>query len=553
MLDTVSVSLVQFKIYQEIEDGKCKIDPALYTAVHKIMISFVDVCALALTLKDGSWFHRTKATTKMVVLNNDSGISKALDEFKDLVERHSKIQGTVTLKYVMDNRTDLQKLLFIANDMNAKVENTEKGVNTLVGAEDSRKLEEIRKANLETLRTMLSISIEVTQAFKSTRDHYWDTCVEGSGKWILEETKYRDWLTASVPSSPMLLLTGDNRSGKSVLMSRISYQLQSQAVELVEKASTGTTTARKSIVAYHFFPSKSDKSSKDKEQRPTMTALKCLALQVAEQDSGYLKTAAAFCKSKSESYFKDMASATQLWQDLKLGAPERELKYFFLLDGLDQVSDDTAEELCQVLKFLQESFKSSGLSPVKVFLSCHADVLRRDTPDTIREVFRDVPEIDIGAYNEGDIRLYIASELKRRELLQGSDEKSRNLRESMLERLPTLGDFYKVEAVLSRIGDGVEQGFTFEELTVTLEEGFRDPKTIAENEVKLLRTKLNSREIDELNELLLWTMAAVVPLNLEQLEAALASYIVSLFLQRVTIHIYVLPFCSTPQCSNLPQ
>jgi hypothetical protein len=526
MLDTVSVSLVQFKIYQEIEDGKCKIDGALYTAVHKIMISFVDVCALALTLKDGSWFHRATATTKMVVLNNDSGISKALDEFKELVERHSKIQGTVTLKYVMDNRTDLQELLFIANDMKAKVENTEKGVNTLVGAEDSRKLEEIRKANLETLRDMLSISIDVTQAFKSTRDHYWDTCVEGSGKWILK-TAYLDWLTASVPSSPMLLLTGANRSGKSVLMSRISYQLQSQAVELVEKASTRTTAARKPILAYHFFPSKSDKSSKDKEQRPTMTALKCLALQVAEQDSGYLKTAAAFCKSKGESYFKDMASATQLWQDLKLGTPERELKYFFLLDGLDQMSDDTAEELSQVMKSLQETFKSSGLSPVKVLLSCHADVLRRDA---IREVFRDVPEIDIGTYNEGDIRLYIASELKRRELLQGSDEKSRNLRGSMQERLPTLGDFYKVEAVLSRMSDGVEQGFTFEELTVTLEEGFRDPKTIAENEVKLLRTKLNSREIDELNELLVWTMAAEVPLNLEQLEAALASYIVSLLL-----------------------
>jgi hypothetical protein len=86
---------------------------------------------------------------------------------------------------------------------------------------------------------------------------------------------------------PVLLLTEDNRSGKSVLMSRISYQLQSQAVELVEKASIGTTTARKPILAYHFFPSKSDKSSKHKEQRPTMTALKCLALQVAEQYSGY--------------------------------------------------------------------------------------------------------------------------------------------------------------------------------------------------------------------------------------------------------------------------
>jgi hypothetical protein len=192
------------------------------------------------------------------------------------------------------------------------------------------------------------------------------------------------------------------------------------------------------------------------------------------------------------------------------------------------VSDDTAEELSHVIKSLQESFKSSGLSLVKVLLRCNADVLRHDT---IWKVFRDVLEIDIGAYKKGDIRLYIASSLKRQELLQGSDEESRNLRESMHKRLPALGGFYKAEAVLSRMSDAVEQGFTFEELRVILEEGFRDSKTIAENEVKLLRTKLNSRGIDELNELLVWTMAATeVPLNLEQLEAALASYIVSLLL-----------------------
>jgi hypothetical protein len=129
MLSKVPVSLVELKIYKKIEDGKCKIDGALSTAVHKIMIGFVDVCALALTLKDGSWFHKATAAAKMVVLNNDSGISKPLDEFKELVERHSKIQGTVTLKYVMESKTDLKQLLFIANDMKAKVQNTEKGVN----------------------------------------------------------------------------------------------------------------------------------------------------------------------------------------------------------------------------------------------------------------------------------------------------------------------------------------------------------------------------------------------------------------------------------------
>jgi hypothetical protein len=44
--------------------------------------------------------------------------------------------------------------------MKAKVQDTEKGVN-LISAEDSRKLEEIRKGNLKTLRDMLSISINV--------------------------------------------------------------------------------------------------------------------------------------------------------------------------------------------------------------------------------------------------------------------------------------------------------------------------------------------------------------------------------------------------------
>jgi hypothetical protein len=68
-----------------------------------------------------------------------------------------------------------------------------------------------------------------------------------------------------------------------------------------------------------------------------------------------------------------------------------------------------------------------------------------------------VPKIDIGAYNKGDIWLYIASELKRRELLKGSNEELRNLWKSMHKRLPALGDFYKAEAVFLRISDVVEQ------------------------------------------------------------------------------------------------
>ena len=54
IVDKVSISLVEFKIYKEIEGGKCKIDDAIYTVVHKIMIGFVDIYALSLTLKDGS-------------------------------------------------------------------------------------------------------------------------------------------------------------------------------------------------------------------------------------------------------------------------------------------------------------------------------------------------------------------------------------------------------------------------------------------------------------------------------------------------------------------
>ena len=61
----------------------------------------------------------------------------------------------------MESKTNLKQLLFIANNIKAKVQDTKKGVN-LVGVEDSYKLEEIRKGNLKTLRDMLSISSNIT-------------------------------------------------------------------------------------------------------------------------------------------------------------------------------------------------------------------------------------------------------------------------------------------------------------------------------------------------------------------------------------------------------
>lgn len=442
LLDKVSVALSLFKIYQRIEQFS-NIDPELYETIQKLMVSFVNICALSINLRNSSRWKRFSSSAKKVLFDDDSGVKQELDGFKSLIQKQSVIRETVTLENVLRSRKELVQVLNAASESGKKIADIATGVDVLTTAENNRKLENITKEQQKRIQMKLFIKNEIAQASKTICADLWNESVQRTGSWLRDIPEYTIWADPKSDANPLLLLTGDTNSGKSFLVSAIIHGLQSTYGQ-------GTKGSdRTPLLAYHYVPKYTEKSNHT--QRPAETALKCLALQIAEQDNAYAKSTAAYCDAQEDSHFKD-SSCKDLWAALKFVAPERDIAYFLIIDGLDQISDDddAKQQLIGILALLQHSLPESDRSQIRVLASAKPITFEQDA-------FQNVPMIDIEQHNGAEIRYYIDHELQKRDLLLGKDAETMKLRNLINNKLPGIarGNFFKVQTALGKIEEAV--------------------------------------------------------------------------------------------------
>ena len=471
LFEEISVFLSQFRIYQRIEQF-ADIDPDLNDTIHRLMISFVNICALSIALRNGGKWRIFKRDAKKVLLDDDSDVAKELDGFKYLVQKQGNIRDTLTLEHVLKSEDKLSRLLNEAAESQTRLADIEKGVsgigkgvNDLTTAEGERKSEQLKKDQLSKILKKLAVKDEAIQADKTIFNESWSQSIEGSGSWLRDQSQYTDWLDAKTDAKPLLLLTGDTNSGKSFLATTIIHALHDK---YGEKGSVRTS------IAYHFFPRWSEKIGQD--PRPAETALKCLALQVAEQNAVYRRTLANFVDLKEDAFFRD-SSCGDLWDILKFADPKADCTYFLLLDGIDQCGNN-ARSLLKVLNDLQEL----GADHVSV------RVLGTGTPETFQDDdvssssldFTATPTISSEQNNEPDIRKYIERQLKQRDLLQGNNAETVRFRTSIYDKVPDLvhGNFFKVQNTLDKIDDAIASDGTSLELERILDEANQDKETI---------------------------------------------------------------------------
>ncbi len=487
------------------------------------MISFVDICALSITLRKSGKWKSFKGSFKKVIFNDDSGVSKEIESFKALIATHSSIQGTITLeqgtitlKEVLNTRKDLVQVLTIAcetkesiSDVAKRLDHVAEGVDVLTSAENARKTEQLTKENQKKIADKLLGSTDLAQRSTTTCDECWEACIKGSGDWMHEIQQYQDWADRKPEADPLLLITGDTNTGKSFLSSVIIHQLRSS------RSSTLPAAVRTPLIAYHFFPKKTEKSTKD--ENPAETALKCLAVQLAASDPAYAKKLLALCEGQwaDDTRVKKL-SCKELWQGLSFVVPKRDLTYFLVFEGLDQLSAANSEQLLDILSGLGNSLADSDRCQLRVLASGSSETFSE-------ELFGDVPKINIPNCNAEDIGRYIDHELKKRDLLQGKDPETVKLRDSILDQLPNLvdGDYFKVQTTLMKIDDLVSSDGSASEIESILKEAGQSRGTIARDVVEAANQTLSAKEIDELNELLVWVVFGTDWVTINDLQAAL--------------------------------
>lgn len=135
LFDRIFAFLSQFKIYERIEQYS-NIDPALFSTISEFMISFVNICGLAIQLLHASKFEKLKVILLVAFTDDDSGVGAELANLEFLIQKRGGITDALTLEAVLKNQvklTELDKALGITGQMLDNLTNGVEGVRDDVG------------------------------------------------------------------------------------------------------------------------------------------------------------------------------------------------------------------------------------------------------------------------------------------------------------------------------------------------------------------------------------------------------------------------------------
>lgn len=504
----VGPALAQFRIYQRMEENT-HVDEALRMCIFEVMTCFVDLCADCMVIhKEGRW-KTFKRSAKKILLD-DGSVQADLNKFKKLTQNQLNVQATLTLEVALETNQYVSFIKTTAIEIGATTKVIQTDVSGLVEGERKRTLEDTRKTDLSTIKTTLGLKDEHIATVTDARERMWKNSVKDSGKWLNEVDKYRQWIDRDSTADPFLVLTGDPGTGKSYLVSAIAKEI---------KSSNSAIKAEQNLVGYYSF-SIAGKSDSDR-QRPE-TAIKSICVQLAEQGHVYAKQVAGTCREtgKDEKYFRD-ATCPELWKTLGIASPAKNTTHYIFLDSVSE-STLQATELDRLVEAIQQgplpNSEDGKSNRVRILVSVEPPMLAKS------KLSSDSTQcIDITQHNHDDIQAFIVEELKKADLFQGKDDDSQRRKNMAEERLMKRSNncYTTVQQDLSKIKEIIASSGTEDELNRVLQDASSDPIDLVRSDLETLQAVLKPREIEEINELLIWAVAGSGAFELEELEAAL--------------------------------
>ncbi|KAK4441967.1 hypothetical protein QBC34DRAFT_457327 [Podospora aff. communis PSN243] len=494
-------TLSQFKIYARI-DLLDKIDQDLKMSIHRVLISFVDICAKCITISRSGRWERFKGHAKRI-LCEDKELDDELKKLKNLVRGQQYVQNAVSLEVVLGNKQRLVEVLARLSQTEVKMTAVETGVEMLVEAEGTRKQDASKRQQLVHIRNCLGISEHATEGSRAMHEDRVRRSIPGTGQWLESCEPYMSWSNRRNERAPsVLFLSGPPSVGKSFAVSAMIERLMS------EKTHSGDPD--RSIIAYHFFTMPTGKH--DDESRPVTTALKCICVQLAERDAAYAKAIYEMLSRPGADTVIKSADSLSLWRTLRLGAPARGATHYILLDGLDNLPKSSLDQLRDVFRELPGA-GSGNHSKLRVLASGDSEAFDPDMQQKGWAV------IDMRQQLAEEMRKYVRHELGALFPDQRLAKQKQDIEDRLLSQ--PCYTFRSILNALDNVRKLIESSGAVEELDQILAKSSRDPKEIAKEEMEKLEEQLNARQITLLNELLSWVVCGRESFGVEQLEAAL--------------------------------
>ncbi|EXJ79463.1 hypothetical protein A1O3_08965 [Capronia epimyces CBS 606.96] len=503
LFEEVSHFLALFKIYENFSE----LDPDLRDGTHKLMMSVVRICGLSIKIIEGGVLHHIKIGAKVAFLKDDSGVRAELVEFKALIDKQSHVTEAVTLQHVLSNEDKLAEALRRQYESAEKIGNIEVGVKTLVADLSDRKLQRITSERVDTMAKMLGMTEEPAQEARRAIQRMKDNRLKGSAQWLMEMQEYKEWKT-DTDQLPLLLLCGEPKTGKSYLLAAIDEDLRDQ----------DPTVA----IAYYKFSGHDAKSNKEKNRDDVVSALKSMALQLAGQYKTYSKEMAALKDDfKPPDPGKELFEK-QWWDKLQLSKyaqMKEEAHIVLLFDGVDELSDSNTTKFFKLVKAVRDEGQAIAKARLRFLVTGKVKTFQNT-----RQYTTPAGTIPTSDYNEPDIMLYLEQELEGDDVLQGGHVEMMDLLKSIRKTLPTKaqGSFSAVQQKLERVREAVESDAYLDDVeTILAEDTAEDVDKLAHKVIGDLNASLNAHDIEQLNELLKWTIFGYTYFSVDELRAAL--------------------------------
>lgn len=522
LLEEVSVFMKEFQIYQRIEQITT-LDLEFRQSVHKLMIAFVDICALCVEFCDRRTLIVFKQVGKLILFDDDSGVNGALENFRRLSKQHSLISDAVTLERVVqaqheasgNNKMIWDKLNESAEASDKKFQRLQEGVDILVKEATERKDKEARLETIKKLSSQLGVNIYDKKDNKLIQQS--SESLPDSGSWLEDLDTYQTWANLQ---TPLLIVTGEKGSGKSLLFSTMFRRLEAQyrlpanktirlmlachVFESNEKASQPESLGASSQ------PSRANAGISSKSLSSSQ-ALKLAAMQFVGEDKVYAKNLEFSLKDNEwkdrevEETFSALFSSTTM-------PTSKDTFYVLLLDGLEELPREEAKSLVQAALQMKTS-------QLKVAISVTKDVL-----DNISDLAMPVPQIKVEHHNEPDIKRYIEYELKHDKLFRSNDSDMQSIVSEMLNKIPDIvnGNFRDVSTIIDSVRNAVESEREIGEiLSLISTNTLKNTDVFCEQTIRELKMSLSAQEVQQLNELLAWIIYGRRWFKIDHMRAAL--------------------------------
>ncbi|KAL4936021.1 hypothetical protein BDV06DRAFT_228270 [Aspergillus oleicola] len=460
---------------------------------------FVEICDRSIKLRR-SKRRKIAVFTKLLFLN-DNDIDDLLTKMDSLVDEEGRLVTAQTFSFAAETVISTRENLAISRAVNSKIDML------IASRSDSLKENDKRRRREKILET-LAFDENKLDSEKKEPDPYWQRIyynyrkcvVPDTGGWVSDEAEFKEWERGNHDAPPILAIEGTEGSGKSYLTSTIIRRLRNR--------SSAESSDARTLLAFYFV--EGDSKEELKRTNHLDVIAKSLIWQFVQADASYMKSVANICE-KSRDIDPHEIPSRLLFDNRDIGQTI-DANFFIVIDGLNDVVGDT------LVTFLQNALNSSASHrKIRILLTGRPRAFEQ-----ISAAGKDIPfrTIHISERNRPDIDMYIESQMDNIEALRnkerfGVPDLRKKIRTALRDK--TAGDYFRVNTILKRIShlDYVN------DIDQVLENAGRERSQQIEAEIESLNSSRSSKEIAEINEIILWILYGREWLKPRQMAAVL--------------------------------